>query len=534
MERFLRPDRTWTRSGLFFALLFSAAYFHHPVEYDSTNSRYFLLSAVVDDRRLDIERFKDQTIDVSVSDGRVYSNKAIGASLLAAPVYWTLRSLTPLRRDAPLSSRARYLCRLVTTSLPHALLGAVMFQLLLGMGAAPRDAFYTVLAYAFGTIAWLHASLFSGHQLAASMSFLSFALIWFLSRAGNGGGGLGWFAAGLLAGTAALCDYTAAALAATLACYALKKSASLARTLLFLLGTAAAVLPLGLYNAACFGHPLSLSYAHLPPGEWGGGASRGIFGVGPARLGVVASLLASPSRGLFFIMPVLLLSLPGFQAWFRRTSRDPRLRWDPWAAAAAVCAYLAINAGYFGWHGGWTFGPRYLVPMIPFLALPMAFALDRPWLPPLLLLSFLQVLAAQAVLPHAPDVVRNPILECILPLFRYGYLADNPGLRMGMKNSWSLLPFFAALVPLLWAIRPDHDAPAVSRPAEAARRGWRWLYAGACLGIPLALALARSPSAALVHRCNAHLLGNAAHALSSVPLARAAWLATTGAPPDRP
>src|ERR1017187_2163698 len=163
--------------GIAVLLLFSTLYFNSPVEYDNTSSRYFLLSAVVDYGQFNIDIYKDQTIDTSSSDEHTYSNKAIGTPLVAAPIYWILRNLTPIQHDMPLSDRARYICRALTTSLPYAVLGIILFRTLLGLGAAPVKAFWTVIAYAFGTISWIHASLFSGHQMAGTFAFLSFAWI---------------------------------------------------------------------------------------------------------------------------------------------------------------------------------------------------------------------------------------------------------------------------------------------------------------------------------------------------------------------
>src|SRR5207249_12252848 len=128
------------------------------------------------------------------------------------------------RSGALLSRPARYTCRLVTTSLPYAVLGVILFRVLLGMGAMPFNAFAAVLAYAFGTIAWINAMLFGGHQMAANFAFFSFASVWSLSRQPNRGRLAAWFGAGLLAGLAALADYTAMYLAAVLTGYAVKKA----------------------------------------------------------------------------------------------------------------------------------------------------------------------------------------------------------------------------------------------------------------------------------------------------------------------
>jgi hypothetical protein len=38
------------------------------------------------------------------------------------------------------------------------------------------------------------------------------------------------------------------------------------------------------------------------------------------------------------------------------------------ASGAALAAYVIFNAGYYMWWGGWSFAPRHLVPVIPFLA----------------------------------------------------------------------------------------------------------------------------------------------------------------------
>ncbi|OGH59640.1 MAG: hypothetical protein A3G34_07410 [Candidatus Lindowbacteria bacterium RIFCSPLOWO2_12_FULL_62_27] len=510
--------------GLFLIFLFSASFIHHPVEYDNTLSRFFLLSAVVDYGRLDIEAYKDQTIDISVAGDKTYSNKAIGAPLVAAPIYWALRRWTPIRHDAPLSPRARRICVFLTTTVPFALLGVVMYRVLLGMGAAPINAYLAVLAYGLGTIAWIHAAMFSGHQVAANFAFFSFACL----HGRADGDRWKFLGAGCLAGLAALSDYTAIFLAILLAAYAMAVTSRWPTRAAFLAGVALCGVVLAAYNGRCFGGAFSFSYEHLGYGDFAAGARRGFMGVAAPVPESLMALMFSPARGIFFIMPVLLLSLPGFWLWFERVhaaegaAPDRGAGLAPWVAGAAVVGYLLINAGFYGWHGGWTFGPRYLAPILPFLVLPLAFALDRPWFSALFLASFLQISAAQMVMPHTPEEIRNPIAECLYPLFRYGYRSDTWGSRLRMSELMSAVIFVSILAALVWRTRPAASPVALPDGSQAVLAVWRPIYPLALAGIIIGLFLTRSPATVDIHTYNSRLLASLAGATGSEALSAAA------------
>lgn len=469
------------------------------MEYDNTLSRYFLLSSIVDFGRLDIGRYAEDTADKSVYQGRTYSNKAIGAPLLAVPFYFLLRKLTPLRRDPPLSFRACYLVSLWTSALPYALTGVVLYLLLLSMGVAAIDAYLAVLAYAFGTLAWTHATLFSGHQTAASLALMSFAALRCLGKTASVDPSA-WAGAGLLLGLAGLTDYLCGWTAVVLAAYAWRRGPTLKTRLAFLAGLAACGAVLAAYNTACFDAPWRMSYAEMGPafdGEWRQGWC-GIRWPDPRQL---LHLLVSPSRGLFFIMPVLLMALPGLGVMFRK---GRELHDEAWLLALVPAGLLLANAGYYGWHGGWAFGPRYLVVALPFLAVPLAFALDRLWFAPLFCLSFLQLFGAQAVMPHVPQYIANPLVECLLPLWRQGYLADNLGAHRLLPGAWSLAPWFVVALGAAWLGRPPVEPGGCQRP-----RGWRPVYAAASLAILAGLVWVRSSDARTVDRYNVRLLEEA-------------------------
>ncbi|MFQ5560162.1 MAG: hypothetical protein ACE5FU_06210, partial [Nitrospinota bacterium] len=156
---------------LFLALFGTGAAFHHPVEYDNTLSRYFLVHSVVERGVLNIDDNHEITIDDSFWDGHYYSNKAIGAPLLGVPFYWVVNKL-PFRKtsyaELNVSIEEMYLVRVVTTTAPFALLGALLFNFSVQLKRGKRESLWMVLSYGFGTIALVHAMLFSGHQIAAS------------------------------------------------------------------------------------------------------------------------------------------------------------------------------------------------------------------------------------------------------------------------------------------------------------------------------------------------------------------------------
>src|SRR5207237_3915913 len=77
-------------------------------------------------------------------------------------------------------------------------------------------------------------------------------------------------------------------------------------------------------------------------------------------------------RGLLRLMPVLALGSAGVVLLYRKGRRAEAL-----AIAGVVAVILAYDSGFVEPFGGWGPGPRYLMPMLPFLAVPLALAYAR-------------------------------------------------------------------------------------------------------------------------------------------------------------
>ena len=111
---------------------------------------------------------------------------------------------------------------------------------------------------------------------------------------------------------------------------------------------------------------------------------------------VGALLLVSPYRGVFWLAPVLILGVVGLVQWLREKA---------FVAEARLCLaifgfFFLVNMSFNGYHGGFSAGPRYLIPGLPFLALPLALAFVR-WKRTALVLLAMSV--AQQLLLTATD-----------------------------------------------------------------------------------------------------------------------------------
>jgi hypothetical protein len=109
------------------------------------------------------------------------------------------------------------------------------------------------------------------------------------------------------------------------------------------------------YNYARFGHPLDTGLLRDPNVRFDTPLFVGLHG-----------LLLSPGRSLLLYAP---LSIAGLVALWQKRHED---RSTAVFFALHVLVYLLLIARMHQWDGGESYGPRYLVPLLPFVTLPVA------------------------------------------------------------------------------------------------------------------------------------------------------------------
>ncbi len=446
----------------------------------NANARFDLSVAIVERGMLSIDAYASNTGDYALFNGQRYIDKAPGLSFLSVPAYFVVsrvtqpeavqnfivtlgrapaaaltinRPIDQVSREELLFAARSALTTWLSVGLPSALLGVVLFDFLRRLNYPRRWRALTVLIYGLATPALTYSAAFYGHQVAAVLLFSAFA--WLFALRSRHARLIEWLIIGGLMGYAVITEYPAALIGACLGVYAIWITRRSAPIMLIVLG---GLIPIGLwgaYNATIFGTPFTLGYQYTANPYWRAILSTGFFSASLPTPEALWGLTLSPFRGLFFATPILLLSLPGL-VLLRRSSF--RAEWI--TTLAIVVGFFVLVSASAQWWGGWSAGPRYLVPMLPFLVWPLTAAIDRLARLPrtwrvvagiitigLVVISIANVWALTlGGQYYAPDNIAAPLFKYSWPKILAGDVARNWGMIAGLPGGQSLLPLIVGTV----------------------------------------------------------------------------------------
>lgn len=291
--------------------------------------------------------------------GRLYTKGAPEQALLALPLVATAEAaarvagLDPARRTLAVRFVASFFNAIVT-----ALLLGVFYASARGLSVGAGGAFAGTLLLGFTTPLWVYAKSFMAEPLQALGLLLALEGA---ARAGESPVAPRRAALGALLAISAKLSMLPLALAALVPLLAAPR-----RTWRWpALGVALALAGHAAWNLARFGSPLETGY--------GVQATAAAYTT-PILVGLYGLLLSS-GKGVLWFAPALFLAPAGFRA-LRREGGAPARR-AAWGAAAVAAVALGLYARFEHWAGDGSFGPRYLLPVLPLAFLAVARALDR-------------------------------------------------------------------------------------------------------------------------------------------------------------
>lgn len=488
---------------IFLVLLICYSYFLPRWAGWNQNSRLDLVLAIVDEGTLSIDSYYQNTGDYLCFNrdtgeggcekgGRHYSDKAPGSSFLGVPVYAATRPIlrsapvqqvlnrlaqteafgdtlredgTGLKTDKIYFAIVLYLVTVTVVSIPSAVLGVLIYKFLGVFNQRGDWRVGVALLYSLATNAFPYSGSFFGHQIVAFMLFGAFYLAFLIGQ----GRASGWWItlAGLMLGYAVITEYPTALIAGAVFVYALLVLPDRR----WGIGLVLSGLPPGLllvaYDWAIFGTllPVGYQYSELYKDTI---HSEGFISVVGPNLPALWGITFGSFRGLFFIAPILLLAAPGFVAWWRQGKYRPEWGVCLWA----VASFLLFNGSSIMWQGGYAVGPRYLLPMLPFMAVALGAFVSQwgvHWWAKLLaavlgIWSFAVVWAETLGGQSFPDWTPNPLFNYSIPNLMSGDVARNLGMALGQRGLKSLLPLAVGLVlvTLVWRLVGSREP---SRPA---------------------------------------------------------------------
>jgi len=451
------------------ALFCSYAFFYYLGGNWNVEARNAQIVALAEHRTLAIDPYHRWTGDKAHYRGHYYSDKLVGPSLAAAPVFWLARRAVSL-----FTERARFalmlglrIANLATNAAPTAFLGALLYLFLAELAIASGLRVWLAFGYGWGTLALPYSTALFGHQFGAVCAFCAFLLLWRQKEEWRASRAI---AAGALAGLGAISDFTTALISCFLGLYAIwvatGRSLGKAVGAVVLVGRIApyaavflaAISPQLIANWSSFGSPLTFPHVHHVQSSFQARHTAGLLGVHLPRLFPLYHLTFGSWRGLFHGCPMLLLALPGFVLLGRRWRGEAML------IAAAWVGVLLMSAGYENWTAGSVYGPRYQIAAISLLMMPVAGGAAR--LPQLLrvlaLVSICLMGMVTAQSPFVDEALRGPLENAMAQFANGQLLHGNLGRLVGLPGLASLLPLAAVETGFLLALarlRSGDDRP---------------------------------------------------------------------------
>jgi len=433
---------------LFAGALLVYTYFFGGQGYNQ-NAQFDAIRAVVERGTFEITAYADPggpltfTGDVYRVNDRIFSNKPPGMALIGAPVYAVLagveRALGIDLNDLRAVRFNAYVLTVLLSGLPGAWVVALLYRHLRENAFDPAVSALAAAGFAFGSLLFPYASVLMSHNLLAACLFA--AWVW-ISRPTVSAGRAAL--AGLLVGFGILTFLPVAPIAALFAGYLIWGRLTRA-TVAFCACPALAVVVILAYNAHYYGSPFETGARVGGEQYFEPHLFLGYFDIpDPRRL---LWITVHRYRGLLYCCPVFALSLLALikpnRAWLRRNV----------VPALIVALFILFYTSFNGWAGGFSVGPRYAIPALPFLFLFAVPAIARFRTIALLLiaLSTLNMLAVTAYNVMHPGVSvggplagDDPVAECYKRL-TMNWVARNSesfnlGMLLGLRGVLSALP----------------------------------------------------------------------------------------------
>ena len=423
-----------TRFSFFTALflvlfVLSTFYLDRSLSWNTVSRAAMPLSLVLEGD-LAIDEYAKYTGDKATIGDHYYSDKSPLAGFLMVPVLYVANAIYPLK-DVSVEEQLSF-----TIGLGALVFGALPFVLML-MGFLKNKVWnhtYGVkimLFYFMGSFLFAFSGTFFSHTLTAFLIFLTFTA--FEKEK--------WVQVGVFLGMSFMSEYTTLLLAVVFGVYFIvQKKYKGGFQLLF--GLLPFLLLQLFYNHILTHSPWDFAYKF----QEGFKMNSEAYGFQLPSLEALFHITISPYRGLIFYTPLIIafFSIAKFKPIFNIRKKEGVAFW-------MVISYVLLIASSKSWYQGWTFGPRYLNPivvLVPFLVefKPRWSGVGKTLFYGLGIFGLIHVVLNKATVLYPSTEYKFPLLDVIVPRIMEGKW--NQHHLLGHFN----IPAYVSLILFLIAI----------------------------------------------------------------------------------
>lgn len=320
------------------------------------NSRLDLTKAIVLDQSFQIDKYISNTIDWSIYNGHYYSNKAPGGPLLAVIPFYIFFQLDKIIGDEMFSdSFYLSICIFFTTILPFIAILFLTYSWLNKFQISNKHKNYIIFLIAFGNLGTIYSTMLWGHITAAFFIFGSFYFYFVHKKS---------YIQGLFFGLAVLTEYSSALLVPVFIYLNYRESKK--EWLNFILGGLIPFLMFIFYHKSAFGGFFNIAPTYGNP-EFGSDHKSFLSVLHFPSMKVLYELFLGFKRGIFIVVPISAMAFFGLIKKYRTIKSNEEQKFIITIFSCFIL-FLFFNITFLsGWHGGWSSGPRYLVPIFPLL-----------------------------------------------------------------------------------------------------------------------------------------------------------------------
>jgi hypothetical protein len=423
--------------------LFLSSYFIDAWLTPNAASRALPVLTLYEEKTLIIDKYHNFTGDKAFVNNHYYSDKAPFSTFLVYPFYamYKFFSSVPDSVDNinkypiyvwepvgiqdgrtflfPKANVPLLLGSFLSGSVPFAILVTVIFFSVWKVPSAVSPVLLTMLPV-YGTFLFALSGVYYGHLLSGLFLLLAYILLKSDRQ---------YFLAGLLIGLAFITEYTTAIAGPVWLLLIFYKTRSIKKCIWFCVGALPFVVFVLYYNTITTGEPFDFLYNHAALTAFK--EMHENLGFRLPKMEALWGLLFSTYRGLFFYAPILLLMI----FYFAKKAFEQKLKVIINNYLFLFCiVYLLVNASYYMWWGGWSFGPRHLTPVIMILLYEGTLYLSKIKFPKFVFFilctaGIFLAWSAKAtriyMMPDDPTRFSNPLKSLIIPDFAQGKFNAN-------------------------------------------------------------------------------------------------------------